>query len=47
MAKINEIKAVINGMASKPPVAVVSENNDAITETKSAPIKKEVTPVRN
>lgn len=43
MAKINEIKAVLNGMTPKPAVAVVSENNDVV----KTPIKKEATQVRS
>ena len=43
MAKINEIKSVLNGMTSKPPVTVVSNNDDVV----KIPIKKEATPVRN
>ena len=37
MAKINEIKSVLNGMTSKPPVTVVSNNDDVV----KIPIKKE------
>lgn len=43
MAKINEIKSVLNGMTSKPPVTVVSNNDDVV----KIPIKKEVTHVRS
>ena len=43
MAKINAIKAVLNGMANKPPVAVVAENTDDVT----TPQKKEATKVRD
>lgn len=44
MAKINAIKAVINGMTLKPPVTVVVNNNDDGVKT---PIKKEVTRARS
>mgnify|MGYP003307082662 CR=1 FL=1 len=44
MAKINEIKSVLTGIANKPPVAVVDANKDDVVKT---PLKKEATPVRS
>ena len=44
MAKLNEIKSVLSGMANKPPVAVADTGKE--TAIKS-PIKKEATKVRD
>ena len=44
MAKITAIKSVLSGMANKPPVAVVADNNDELVKT---PQKKEATKVRD
>lgn len=43
MAKINAIKAVLNGMANKPPVAVVAENNDDVKTPQKKKLPKFVT----